>query len=466
MKENNRIKMPPTGWAILALLGPGLVWASDLIGSGEVIITTRNGAILGTGVLWAILLGIFLKCWIGISGARYTVCTGEGMIDMFSRIPGPRNWVVWMVMVIQFMSAMIAIGSLASASGIFLHSLVPIPAHIAGWIISIMALIVVWSGKFNILKMVMSSLVVLMFIGVIYVATVVFPPFSELCQGLLFKIPKVPEWAVETAGVSQNPWREILPLIGWAAGGFGSQVWYSYWVLGGGYGMANGKEYGQPADLNELRNLNKNDAQKLKGWSRVVHVDASVAILITTILTVCFLIAGAGILRPQELAPQGAEVAVTLSKLFSSNWGRLGGFLFMLSGMVALSGTLMVQMAGWPRLIADTVRICIPKFGKTFQWKTQFRIFLVVFFIANMLIVFVFGMRPVFLVKMSAILDGLLLTPLQAIWVFMGLYIIMPKMFTKEIYQIIKPHWIFAVFLIIAAAVFSYFCVFQIPFIL
>ena len=466
MKENNHIKKPPTGLAIFALLGPGLVWTSDLIGSGEVIITTRNGAILGTGVLWAILIGIYLKCWIGISGARYTVCTGESMIDMFSRIQGPRNWVVWMVMIIQFMSAIIAMGSLAAASGTFLHSLIPIPSHIAGWVISIMALIVVWSGRFNILKLVMSFLVVLMCIGIIYVAIVVFPPLSELFQGLLFKVPKVPEWAVNTAGVSENPWREILPLIGWAAGGFSSQVWYTYWVLGEGYGMAHGREYGQPADLDTLKNLNKDDAQKLKGWSRVVYLDATVAILITTVLTICFLIAGAGILRPRELAPQGVEVAVTLSTLFTFNWGHLGGFLFMLSGTVALIGTLMVQMAGWPRLIADTVRICIPKFRDTFPWKIQFRIFLILFFLTNMLIVFVFGLRPVFLVKTSAVLDGLLLTPLQAIWVFIGLFLIMPKMFTKEIYQIIKPHWIFAVFLIIAVIVFGYFFVFQIPFIL
>ena len=53
-----------------------------MIGSGEVILTTRVGAILGTDVLWAIILGIFLKYVIGLGGARYTVCTGEGMIDM------------------------------------------------------------------------------------------------------------------------------------------------------------------------------------------------------------------------------------------------------------------------------------------------------------------------------------------------------------------------------------------------
>ena len=459
------IQTPPRGWAIFTLLGPGIVWTSELIGSGEVILTTRNGAILGTVVLWAILIGIFLKCWIGISGARYTVCTGESMIDMFARIPGPRNWVVWTVMVIQFFSALISIGSLATASGIFLHSLIPVPPHVAGWLISIVALIAVWSGEFRILKTIMTSLIVLMCVGVIYVAAVVFPPISDLLKGLLFIVPEVPRWAIQKAGVSTNPWNEILPLIGWAAGGFASQVWYTYWVLGEGYGMARGRGYGKPADVDRLKSLNRDDARKIKGWTHVVYADASVAVFLTTVLTVCFLIAGAGVLRPQELAPNGAEVAVTLANIFSSQWGRFGGLLFMVSGTAALSGTLMVQLAGWPRLLADATRICIPRFQELFPWKIQFRLFLVLFFFTNMIIVFVFGFKPVVLVKTSAVLDGLLLTPLQALWVAVGLYYVMPKMFSKEVHEIIRPHWIFALVLGIAILVFGYFFFFQIPFI-
>ena len=69
------------------------------------------------------------------------------------------------------------------------------------------------------------------------------------------------------------------------------------------------------------------------------------------------------------------------------------------------------------------------------------------------------------MVQFSAILDGLLLTPLQALWVGIGLYFVMPKMFNKEAAKILKPHWIFALGLGIAFIVFSYFCIFQIPYI-
>jgi Mn2+/Fe2+ NRAMP family transporter len=459
------IKKPPKGLAILALIGPGLVWCSEMIGSGEVILTTRVGAILGTGVMWAIIIGIFLKYVIGLAGARYTVCTGEGMIDMFDRIPGPRHWVVWIVLVVQLISAAIAIGSIATAAGFFVHHLLPVSAQLAGWIVALFALFVAWSGRFNILRMIMSFFVLIIILGVLYVAGKVMPDLAALLNAFTFKIPQVPGWAIEKTGISDNPWREILPLMGWAAGGFASQVWYSYWVIGAGYGVNQAGVYGVPANTDNLRQLNSDEAQKLKGWCRVIDVDATTAMTITTVVTLSFLVAGAGILGPNQLAPEGAEVVVSLSTIFSSQWGAVGGILFTLTGAVALIGTLLAQLAGWPRLLADSFRICLPAFQKRFEWRKQYRLFLIFFFVTNIVIVFTLGFRPVFLVKVGAVLDGLLLTPFQAIWVALGLFVVMPRLFSKEVYEIIKPHWFIGVLLFLSFLVFGYFCIFQIPYI-
>jgi len=464
--DDDLILSPPKGLAILALVGPSFVWAAEYIGSGEVILATRTGAILGTGVIWAILAGILLKYWIGMSGARYTVCTGEGMIDMFARIPGPRNWVVWVVLIVQFISGTVAIGSLATAAGVFVNSLIPISPYFGGWFVTIFSLLVVWSGVFDILKMVMSFFVLIIILGVLYVGVTVFPGITEFFQGLTFQVPGVPEWALGLPDVGKNPWQELLPLLGWSAGGFASQVWYTYWVMGANYGAARGRGYGRPADILKLKNLTRNSAEKIKGWCHVVYTDATIAMIIGNVATISFLIAGAGVLRPNHLAPQGEQVGIALSTIFSTKWGSFGGTLFLLSGAAALIGTQVGQLAGWPRLLADSFRICIPNFQKKFVWKTQFRIFLLFFFCTNMIIVFTLGFKPVALVKMGAVLDGLLLTPLQAIWVAIGLFVVLPKLLSKEAKEILQPHWIFAVGLIIAFLVFGYFCIFQIPFIL
>ena len=80
-----------------------------------------------------------------------------------------------------------------------------------------------------------------------------------------------------------------------------------------------------------------------------------------------------------------------------------------------------------------------------------------------MIIVYTLGFKPVFLVKMGAILEGLLLTPFQAIWVGIGLFVVMPKLLSNEAREVLRPHWVLAAGLIIAFLVFGYFCLFQLP---
>lgn len=466
------IKKAPVGLAILAMVGPSFIWAAEYIGTGEVILATRAGAILGVTVLWAIVIGIFLKFWIGMSGARYTVCTGEGMIDMFDRMPGPRHWAVWVVLVVQFVAGTFSIGAVVTAAGVFVSSLLPaglFPDFIAArlpvlcaWAVTFFAVIVVWSGVFNILKMVMSFCVLIIVIGVLYVAAHVFPAFSEILKSLSFSIPQVPAWAT-SQGIAADPWKEILPLLGWGAGGFASQVWYTYWVLGAGYGATAGRGCGQPADVPALRQMSGDTARKIKGWCHVLYTDATVAMVIGIVVTSSFFIAGAGILRPEQVAPQGTEVAFMLSKLFSSKWGQAGGFLFILAGAAAIISTQIGQLAGWPRLLADSFRICIPGFNRKLSWKRQFRLFLLYFLCTNMVIVFALGKEPVRLVRFSALLDGILLTSLQAICVAAGLFLVMPKMLSAEAWKILRPSWVFAAGLFVAFAVFTYFCIFQLP---
>jgi len=465
-KQASDLNVPtaPKGLAILLVVGPSLVWAAEYIGSGEVIIATRTGAILGTAVLWAVVLGVFLKFWIGVAGARYTVCTGEGMIDMFDRIPGPRHWVVWIVLVVQLFCAIMSTGALATSAGSFMHSLVPcIDLRLCGLFAALFAVAVAWSGVFNVLKIVMSLFVLIIVIGAMYIAYRVFPGFAELGVGLTGKLPPVPEWAAATDTVSDSAWQEILPVLGWGAGGFASQVWYTYWVIGAGYGATAGRGYGKSADVTSLRAMSKETAQRIKGWCYTLYVDSSIAMILGVLVTGAFLVAGAGILGVERLVPENSNMAEVLSEIFARRWDALGGFLFKLCGAVAMVSTLMGQLAGWPRLLADSCRLCIPGFNQKFAWKWQFRMFLILFFCTSILIVCVLGRQPISLLKVSSILEGIVLIALQASAVGIGLFFIMPKMLSKEAYGVLKPGWIFAAGLLGTLVFYGYLCITQVP---
>jgi Mn2+/Fe2+ NRAMP family transporter len=462
-KGNMNIDTPPKGLAIALLVGPSFVWAAEFIGSGEVILATRTGAILGSSVLWAIVVGIFLKYWIGMSGGRYTVCTGEGMVDMFDRIPGPRHWVVWIVMVIQFGAGVVSIGSLATAAGVFLANLTHIRADVCGWAVTVAAVAIAWTGKFDVLKIVMSFFVLVIVSGALFVAAHVFPSANEFLYSLTFHLPKVPDWARQIKGVSSDSWRQLLPVMGWGAGGFASQVWYTYWVIGAGYGASKGRGYGRGADMSALKNMSAEAAMKIKGWCHVLYADATLAMIIGVAVTGAFFIAGAGILGAAKIAPDGADVAIQLSYIFGRDWGNTGRVIFMITGAAALIATQIGQLAGWPRLLADSFRLCFPAINRRYSWKTQFRFFLVFFFATNLIIVSCFKNSPVILLIFSSVLDGLLLTPFQALWIAVAMFFVMPKMLSPEAMKTLKPHWIFAVGLVAACALFGYICIFQIP---
>ena len=457
------VSKPPAGLAVFALVGPSFVWAAEYIGSGEVVIASRTGAILGTAVLWAVIVGVFLKFWIGISGARYTVCTGEAMMDMFDRIPGPRHWVVWVVLVVQLCCGILSIGSLASAAGAFLHSLIPVNTRVLGWLAALFAVGVVWSGVFDVLKIVMSVFVLVITLGAVYIAVHVLPGAGEFLAGLTLKIPAVPSWAASLEGVSRNPWEEVLPVLGWGAGGFASQVWYTYWVLGAGYGAAAGRGYGRPADVSALRQMPRETAKRIRQWCRVLYLDATIGLIIGVVVTGAFLIAGAGILGAAQRAPGNQDMAEVLSELFALRWNAAGGTVFKICGAVAMISTLIGLLAGWPRLLADGVRICIPGFGERLPWKWQFRLFVIVFFVSSMAVVFTLGLKPIFLVKVSSIVEGVLLTALQAIWVAVGLFWIMPRLLSRQAYEVLKPSPVFGLGLLATFCVFGYICATRIP---
>jgi Mn2+/Fe2+ NRAMP family transporter len=453
----------PRGLAILAVVGPSFIWCAEYIGSGEVILATRTGALLGTSVLWAIVMSIVLKCSIGMAGAHWAAITGEGMVDLFDRMPGPRHWLVWVVVLVQFPAGIVSIGALAKVTGVFLNSLVPLPHGAAVWGLaaSAFAVGVAWSGRFDVLKTVMSAFVAIIVVGVLYVALTALPPWTDVLRGFIGAEPRmIPDWAAARIGRDKTAWSEILPLMGWSAGGFASQVWYSYWVLGAGYGMAAGRGWGRPADRTILAAMTPEEAEQVRGWCRVVRVDAGIAAVIGILVTTGFCLAGAGVLRPAQLVPEGNQVALTLSRIFSEHWGRTGAVLFLLAGSAALVSTLVGILSGWPRLLSDCLRIVCPPFGRIPSvW--QLRGFLLLFVCTNLAAMLFFD--PVRLVQLGGQLDGILLTPIQAAAILVAFAVVLPRLIPPEHARRLALHPLLCLALTLAALVFGALCILVLP---
>src|SRR5438874_552206 len=85
LRSNN-----PLAW--LTIFGPGAVIASLTIGSGELIFSSRGGALFGYPLLWFFLVVLLLKWVLVYVAARHIVLSGAHPFQRWMDLPGPRGW--------------------------------------------------------------------------------------------------------------------------------------------------------------------------------------------------------------------------------------------------------------------------------------------------------------------------------------------------------------------------------------
>jgi Mn2+/Fe2+ NRAMP family transporter len=130
---NAAVVAPPTTIrGILSKLGPGLIIAGSIVGSGELIATTTTGAKGGFALLWLIIIGCLIKVFVQIELGRYTITTGVTSIKGLSMLPGPRigrgNWFIW-YWFIMFIFIMGQLGGIVGGVGQAMSISMPITEY-------------------------------------------------------------------------------------------------------------------------------------------------------------------------------------------------------------------------------------------------------------------------------------------------------------------------------------------------
>lgn len=109
-------------------LGPGMIIAATIVGSGELIGTTKTGAQAGMPLLWLIIAGCLIKVFSQVELGRYAISSGETTLTALNRVPGPRfivNWIVWYWLVMM-LSGFGQLGGIVGGVGQALSLSIPI----------------------------------------------------------------------------------------------------------------------------------------------------------------------------------------------------------------------------------------------------------------------------------------------------------------------------------------------------
>ncbi|SIO65335.1 Mn2+ and Fe2+ transporters of the NRAMP family [Singulisphaera sp. GP187] len=362
------IQEPPrTLLKALGQIGPGLILAASIVGTGELINTTSLGAKAGFSLLWLILLSCLIKVFVQVELGRYAITHGRTTLAAFDTLPGPRfgtSWLCWlwlfMMLATQaqiaamegtvgqaahmaFPDASSAVasfaGHLSPAFGAFLATR---QEHFWATLTTLAAIVLLLSGGYKRLERITTILVAL--VTLFTVASVL------ILQWTSFRISVAN--LKEGMELSVPPMAIALAFSAFGITGVGaSELFaYPYWCIEKGYARAVGP-----------RSPDQGWADRARGWTRVMQLDAWFSMVVFTVATIAFYLLGAAVLHPQGLDPKGPEMIPTLSRMYLQplegtalagmrNWTRVG---FLLGAWAVLFKTLYVATAANSRLTAD-----------------------------------------------------------------------------------------------------------------
>jgi Mn2+/Fe2+ NRAMP family transporter len=345
---------PPVKFAhALREIGPGLVLAGSIVGTGELIATTGLGAKEGYALLWLILFSCIIKVFVQIELGRHALTHGQSTLEAFNSLGRPwgrTNWICWcwfaMMLATQAqigaMEGLIGQAATMAFPGLSksISATLGIPSD-AFWaaITTIVAIMLLLSGGYQRVEKITTFLVAAV-TGVTVLAVIALPwspppvdfSLSSLLSGLNFTLP--------SGGLAA-----AMATFGITGVGASELVAYPYWCLEKGYGKATGK-----------RNQSDAWAGRARGWMRVMQIDAWFSMIVFTVGTLAFYILGSAVLHVRGLEPKGSDMIRQLSQMYTSlgSWTQTA---FLIGAWAVLFKTLYVATAGNSRQTADFLNI-------------------------------------------------------------------------------------------------------------
>src|SRR5918999_1186207 len=97
---------PKSFFRSLAAIGPGIVVAGSVIGSGELINTPVQAAKFGFVLLWVVLLSCVIKYFLQVEIARHCLVHHRTTVEALNQCPGPKfrrtSWIALLYMLGYF----------------------------------------------------------------------------------------------------------------------------------------------------------------------------------------------------------------------------------------------------------------------------------------------------------------------------------------------------------------------------
>ena len=388
------IQTPPIALReVLRWIGPGLIIASAVVGTGELIATTVLGAENGYRLLWLVVLSCVIKVVVQNEIGRYAVGTGKTGLEALDRVSGPRfrvSWVVWAWFLMQTTTMMTISGMFAGIAEV-LHRIVPavtIGAWV--WVVTIVTLVVLVIGRYRLVERVAVSLVIIFTALTVSAAFLLgmrpeYFSWAEMIDGFMFHLP------VGGLGIA-------VAVFGITGVGSADLVMYPYWCIEKGYARFAGPRDDTPAWRNRAR-----------GWVKVMGVDVLCSMFVYTFATIAFYLLGAGVLHGLEVIPKGTETIAILSNIYTETLGGWSLYVFLAGAVAVLYSSVFAGSAATARVYADFVGLLGVYDRRNYGSRRRVTQLFIGFVLFVPLIYYFLLPEPVMLVTIGGIAQALML---------------------------------------------------------
>jgi len=358
-------------------LGPGLLLAATSIGASHLVMAPKAGWMFGFQLLWLVPLTHLFKYHAFEFGPRYAAATGESLIAGYARMPGPRGWALWLLLVGTVAQG---IGVLAAVVGIAAAVLSTFIGHapFAGFYIALVistVLLFLLLGGYGWLDFLNKIMMTVLFL----VTVMVFIPASPGPNAFKhFVMPSVPAGSIVV----------IAAILGWMPTGIDVSIWHSLWTL---------EKHPELASVETSQ----------RRWEifRIALMDMRVGYLLSFVVaSVFFLLAGMHLHGTGD-AIDGAGFASSLAKIYTDNIGAWMYYVFMIAAFTAMYSTVYAVMDGFSRSFAETVSTLFPKVRAKWQTKLYWSFVLFTAAFAFLTLVVLKGKNPVTVVLDVAFLS-------------------------------------------------------------
>lgn len=307
--------------------GPGVLLAAASIGGSHLLLAPEAGARHGLALAWLLIAAHGFKYFAFEAGPRFTAATGESLLEGYARVPGPRNWALWLGLTDMVLESVGVLAAVAGLTATFLHgALGGLP--LSGWTALVMVASIALNrrGGFGGLQGASLALMGLLAVGTM-IAFLAAPPLASPSVD-----PELRSWPPRLPAGS---WLLAAAILGWMPTGLGVSIWHSLWTQ---------------------RTLSQADPRLTPSqWTTWARRDMARGYGFSLVMALLFLYLGASVLRPADISlASEVDVALELARLYHQAAPWLEP-VFLCVAFAAMFSTTCAVMDGFPRTFVVTL---------------------------------------------------------------------------------------------------------------